>query len=313
MRKIIFDCVVFMGLFTAGLVISILCYQESYITTLLRYHDTIVYTPYSSQPILGDTVVRGEVRAAYDNFAAVKLRVNTFNRMNTTHIIFRMKEKGSSTWHIVSTYALDRFVNGLFYPFGFPLIHDSKGKVYDFEVFSTDGTSDNAMGILSGYHAVATQYVFSKSVLLANKPLLTEFVTEKLKSTVGDIFSILYLGMFCIPALVWLANRMIRNRTLLPYVHVLLFGYLLLVYAYLPVDMNTNTILYIAVAGFYIAYTSRVSALAAYIVALMSLAEIPFVIAFGNTLAANKLATLIFFLMVAGGIMTLIEGKRVTK
>jgi len=313
MKKIIFNSTVFIVLCFVGLFFAVLCYQESYITTLFHYHDNHVYSSYSAGPIIPGGIIHGEISAAYDNFAAVKLRFNTFNRMNTSHIVFRMKEKGSNEWYIVNTYVLDRFEDGLLYPFGFPPIQSSKGKTYDFEVFSTDGINDNAIGIMSGYHSVATQYVFSKLVLMHNKQLLAGFVKQKLLGIVGDPFSILYFGIFILPALAWLVRGSNRKEKTSQYILAILCGYLFLVYTYLPVDMNTNTVVFVAAAGLFVGYILSASAARAYQVALLSAVQICLSLLLGNTLAANRLATLIFFLMIAGGIMSFKEDKRIIK
>ena len=224
-----------------------------------------------------------------------------------------MKEKGNPDWSVVNTYTIDRFVSGLLYPFGFPPIPNSKGKTYDFEIVSIDGTNDNAIGFISGYHDVATQYVFSKSELIGNKKLLVEFVKEKIINAVGDIYSIIYFGMFCIPALAWIASRCIRKKQVLRCIFVGLCCYLFLAFAYLPIDMHSNTMIFIALSGYIIAYLSNAPASLAYTFALFSLVEIPFAIFFGNTLAANKLSMLIFFLLIVGGMMSLKEIKKVTQ
>lgn len=307
MKKIIFDIIIFLGLLAIGLIVAIACYQESYITTLLHYHDGDVYSSYSVLPITAGTVIKGEIRAEYDNFASVKLRINTFNRMNTTHIVFRLREKGAKDWYAVNTYTIDRFVNGQLYPFGFPTIQDSKERVYEFEMSSIDGTNDNALGITSGYHTVASQYVFSKSELLGNKQLLVEFVKEKLLSTIGDVFSILYFGMFAVPALAWLASRVIHSERHLKYIYLALCAYLFAVFPYLPVDMNSNTVLFVAASGYFVGNLALVSAQTIYTVAIICLFDIPLSIALGNTLAANRLSTLVFFLITVGVIMSFKE------
>lgn len=276
-------------LILAGLMLSILFYREAYITSILQYHDRDVFSSYTSEPIVDGTTIRGEFVAKSDNLATVKLRLNTFNRINTSHISFRLRQKGDTEWPVINTYATDRITDGLLYPFGFPPIPGSKEKTFEFEVSGIDGSSDNAIGIDRGHHAFASQYVPVKNAL---------FVKEKLESMVSDPYLWLYEVMFMIPALGLITKR-----------RALLLAYLLIVYIYLPVDMHSNTVLYVAAAGAYLGHLSRASAKLAYLVGILCLIEIPFVLAFGNTLAADRSATLVFFSLLTAGIMSIRELK----
>lgn len=286
-------------LMVAGLMLSILFYREAYITSILHYHDRDVFSSYTSEPVVEGTTIQGEFVATGDNLSTVKLRINTLNRMNTTHITFRLRQKGSSSWQVANTYATDRMADGLLYPFGFPPIQDSKGKIYEFELTSDDGEEDNAIGVASGYHAVASLYVFTKDALIADRGKAIVFIKEKLGSMVSDPYLWLYEMMFLVPFLGFIIKR-----------RALLLAYLLLVYIYLPVDMHSNIILYVAAAGAYLGHLSRASARIAYLVGILCLIEIPFALAFGNTLAANRSATLVFFSLLTAGIMSIRELKQ---
>lgn len=286
MKKVII-CIILVGL---GLIVSLIYYGETNLTSLLAYHDKGVYTVYVSGPLTAGQSVHGEFQAAYDNLGVVKLRVITFNRINTTHVRFKIREKGKSETWATNQYTTDRFTDGLLYPFGFPVIWDSKGKTYEYSLESLDGTSDNAIGISSGYHDTATQYVSQTSNLRF-------FVTEKAVRSVSDPYMILYLTMFLIPAVIYLFPRYAE----------LLTGYALLVYMYLPISMHSNTILVMAAVVLGIALFVRAKASRIYLTALLLISQIPFMIAFGNVLAATRAATLIFFLILTGGIISLKE------
>src|SRR3989344_3438303 len=155
-------------LFAGGLILSLLCLSETNITSMLDYHDKNVYAAHVTGPLVANQIIHGEFRATSDNLGMVKLRVRTYNRINTTHIRFQLREKGTTKWLVSNQYTVDRFPDGLLYPFGFPVITHSKGKTYEFTLESLDGTTDNTIGIEDGYHDVATQYVFHKSEIFSN-------------------------------------------------------------------------------------------------------------------------------------------------
>ncbi len=285
-------------LILAGLMFSVLFYREAYITSILQYQDAGAFTSYTKGPITAGTKIRGEFVAGTDNVSTVKLRINTFNRMNTTRITFRLRPKGTSSWQVANTYATDRMADGLLYPFGFPPIPDSKGKTYEFELTTEDGEPDNAIGIANGYHAVAVQYVFTKDALTADRGKAIVFIKEKFESMVSDPYLWLYEMMFLIPALGIIVKR-----------RALLLAYLLLAFIYLPVDMNSNTILYVGSAAFFLGYLSRSHAKSAYQVGILCLIAIPIALSLGNTVAANRAALLVFFSLASGIIMTMREQR----
>jgi hypothetical protein len=289
MKKII----VFFILVVLGLTLSLICLEETNATSLLKFHDRGVYSSNISGPLIAGKTVRGEFTAAYDNLGMVKLRIGTFNRINTTHITFEIREKGSATTLATNTYATDRFSDGLLYPFGFPIIADSKGKTYEFTISGLDGSRDNSIGIVSGYHDVATQYVFGKTEILSH-------LSEKIRSIVTDPYMILYISIFLVPAFVYLFKRYGQ----------MLGIYTLLVYTYIPVSMHSNTILVVAASVAGIALFTHTTASRIYVGALMWLVQIPLMLAFGNVLAADRAATLIFFFICIGGIISLAELKK---
>ena len=284
----------------AGALMSALCLDETHVTSLLFYHDDNVFHTVSSGPIVAGKTIVGEFQAQYANLAMVKLRISTFHRLNTTHIRFALREKGEDSWLISNTYTVDRFPDGLLYPFGFPVIFDSKGKTYEFVIESPDGTPDNTIGIKTGYHDMATQYVFQKSALLSDRKLLREFVAEKAKSMISDWYILLYMSIFMLPAVVFYIKR---------YGEVFAV-YALFVYTYIPLSLHSNTILFMATLAAFFSFYLRTASSHLYLAALLWLVQIPLSVAFGNMLAADRAATLVFFLFLIGGIISLAELKR---
>lgn len=300
MKKVWVRSSIFIILCVCGLILSQVCLDETNITSLLSYHDRSVYTLHSPKPLVPAQGIYGEFQAVNDNLGMVKLRIRTFNRINTTHIRFQIREKGNSTILATNEYATDRFEDGLLYPFGFPVITDSKGKWYVFALDSLDGTFDNAIGVVSGYHDTATQYVFGKTKIFSAPDVSLAFLSQKIKSLVFDPYMILYMSIFLLPSFVFLFPRY----------HKILAIYGLLIYTYIPLLMHSNAILVVSASVFAIALFTRATASRIYGAAIMWLVQIPFMLAFGNILAANRASTLIFFFICIGGIISLMELKK---
>jgi hypothetical protein len=248
-------------------------------SSLLIYQDSIHLDP---KPILPGHGARGEFIATENNLAILRIRLRTYNRLNTTHITFRLRQQGKVDWSVSNSYALDRISDGLLYPFGFAPVPDSKGNTYEFELSSDDGIPDNAIGVSGGYHGVAAEYV---------QPI-PQIGSKKIISTIRDPYSVLYFSMFIVPAFIYAYKKY----------RVLLFYYLIAVYVYLPVTMHSDVVLFIAVTQVVVGYP--------FITGVLLLIQIPIMIAMENMLAADRIATLVFFSLVTAIIMAVREETR---
>jgi hypothetical protein len=284
------------------LFIGLIFYEETYPTTLLRYMDAGIYSSFVNGPLIKGKIIHGEFSASYNNFGTVKVRVATFNRVNNDSIVFQLREKGSKDWTVFNTYVTDVFPNGFLYSFGFPVIHDSQGKTYEFEIYSVNGTKDNAVGFSRGYHTVASQYIYSKGELLHDRQLLKFFVIEKVKNLAFDINLYLYLFGFCIPTLFIVCTYTYSKKTV-RIVGIAFSLYLLSVYIFLPLAMNSNVILYVATVCCLIATRIKLSGSVFFAVSLPLLLSIPFFVANGMLASANRYSVLIFFLIIIGIIL----------
>jgi hypothetical protein len=262
---------------------------------LLKMNDT-------SRPILRDNPVTGEFVASYNNLAMIKLRIRTFNRMNTSHITFKLREKRSKVWIIINDYTVDRFTDGLLYPFGFPSIPTSKGKQYEFEINSQDSTPDNAIGVYTGFQTFATQYVYEKNILSHDPRVLHEFLIAKITSACKDPYTIAFTTLWFIPIFIYLYGQ----------AGLLSLLYALFVYTYVPLSLHPNAILYMTVLGLGTTLYSRLQSKQIFIIAVLFLIQIPACLAFENILAANKAAMLVFFFILIGVIIALSEMKKNT-
>lgn len=270
--------------------IALVFYQEVHITSILHYHDSGVYTTLPLGPIVPGKSVAGEFVARENNLGTVKLKVNTFHRMNTTDIQFTLRQKGNSEWLVVNTYDLDRFNNYLLYPFGFPPMVDSAGKTYEFEITSINGTGDNAIGLFDEYHSVATLYAYSKTTIPWDK---------KIKSFLSDPYFWAYIAMFVLPILGFVLKSK-RHAIVLAFVTMLLF-------ITLPVHMHSHAAVYVAFWVSLLCVLTKSGSRGIYACALGVLFVIPLAVLAGNTLVAEKSATLVFYLLVTGVMIAIYE------
>lgn len=282
--------IIFVLFAIAGLLMSVFAYGETNISSVLLYHDREVFSTYTTSPLTKGVFIKGSLKAEYDRFGILKLRIHTYNRINTTHLTFKLWEKGSDALIANNTYATDRFTDGLLYSFGFPIVENSKGKIYEFELIGIDGTFENAVGIVDGYHNVASQYLFTRQSF-------TKFVSEKIKNTLSDPYAILFIVMFLAPAF----SILIKSFKIPLYVFVLS------VYTYLPVAMISNTLLLLFILIVGTVYFAKIPSSRLFQGALLWLLQLPVLLAVGNLLAADRAASIVFFLILSGCIIAITD------
>lgn len=307
--KIIFASII---LFIIGSALALFCYEEVYPTAIQTYHEKTSFVEYEHGPLVKGKTIWGEIRAIDNNLGIVKLRINTYNRQNKDTIYFRLREKGSSVWMVDNAYVVDKFPNGLLYPFGFPVIPDSKGKTYEFELVSEQGTLQNAIGIVDGYHAVVSEYVFQKVTLLGDRHELIKFINAKIKSLLSDAYFDIFYIVFLLPVFVFLLKNYFSNKKhiLIAIFSCILCG--LLIYVYLPISMNSNTLLWLILffsIEFFVLFHIAISSKHMYYLAMLFLVQMTMNIALGKELAANKLAISLFYLMIISVLLSIIESR----
>lgn len=114
-----------------------------------------------------------------DNLGIILVPFNTHNKSVDDRIIFRLKETGTKAWLYQGIYAANQIQNNIPFPFGFPIIKQSKNKFYIFEIESTSGRQGNSLSLSKGYNYFFAQYKFSKADLIKNPQVLFQFIFIK--------------------------------------------------------------------------------------------------------------------------------------
>jgi len=129
----------------------------------------------------GDSI-RGEFIAQDNNLGIVSVRFDTYIRPPYKYedqLLFRLKEKGSTTWYYSSVYRSGLIYDVPFFPFGFPQIENSKGKHYQFEIRSLNRNETNGVSIKNRFPIFQSKYKYNKNELLQDKKELLGFIILK--------------------------------------------------------------------------------------------------------------------------------------
>ena len=120
---------------------------------------------------------------------------------------FKLKEKGAKDWYYFNNYRSGSVENQLLFPFGFPVVENSKGKEYQFEIESLFGNSSNALEISKDMPVLITAYQFPKSEITASKLRFLSFLIKKTITSLTSFDFILSSVLFMLPLIfyiVWL-------------------------------------------------------------------------------------------------------------
>ena len=159
--------------------------------------DKIIYKNIEHDEFLEGEKLQGEFIATNDFLGQVSVRFYNFQRINPDSVIFRIKEKGSDRWFYENTYKTNQFQPNQLFPFGFPLINDSKGKTYIFEVESLDGLPEHSIGLSRVKPLGAVLYQYPKSYLLSSPFILIDYVFgEKIEKIELNYKNLVALGIY---------------------------------------------------------------------------------------------------------------------
>lgn len=148
---------------------------------------------YLNQELYKNDVVRGTFTSQYPHLGIVSIRFRTYYRINNDKLIFRLREKGSGVWYYENSYNTDQFQPNTLFPFGFPIIDDSKGKKYEFEIESISGGYDNAVSVNSDRPFLVSKYKYAFKEILSNRLVFKEFFINKIKGLITDTDIVSYM------------------------------------------------------------------------------------------------------------------------
>lgn len=153
-----------------------------------------------------------------DNLGIIAIPFNTHNKSVNDQIIFRLKELGQKDWHYEVTYNTNQIQNNIPFPFGFPVITNSKNIKYLLEMESLSGTSNNYLSLKKEDSFFLTQYKYSGTDLVRNPKNLLKFINDKSVEqlsliTQNELLFIIIFSAF-LPLVLYKMNGIIKNMKL---------------------------------------------------------------------------------------------------
>lgn len=169
----------------------------------------------SKYTLLAKKKIGGSFTARTDNLGIIAVPFDTNNKSVNDRIIFRIKQSETTDWYFQATYNTNQIQNNIPFPFGFPIIRNSKNITYTFEIESLNGTPDDSLSLSQASPYFITKYKFTKSELAENPNVLVRFIIAKQEMlTFKEIMSILMFSLFS-PIILYLVFKLFKYTFIL--------------------------------------------------------------------------------------------------
>lgn len=164
----------------------------------------------ANRKLLSSDLISFNFQSEHANLGVIEILFNNFGKINNDKLLFRIKEQGTNDWYYENTYATSLMDSAQYFPFGFPVINNSKNKNYLITITSISGKKDDAVSISNEKKYFQAKYIFSKDYLLKNKNEIPYFIKNKLQNYTYYIENsewMLAFFIFLTPVAFWLITR----------------------------------------------------------------------------------------------------------
>lgn len=160
----------------------------------------------TSEKLLKGDKISGEFVAKENYLGLVMLRFNEYIKHDFKSedvLAFRVKQKEDKNWYYINNYRSGLLENNLLFPFGFPVINNSKDRIYQFEIESLLGNETNAAEVSKNHLSLFTGYQFPKSEILSSKKATFNFLIKKSTISFTNLDFLLSSSLYLIPLIAY--------------------------------------------------------------------------------------------------------------
>lgn len=104
---------------------------------------------------------------------------NSITNPTEQQLVFQIKPESSTDWTTTSKYKPYEIGTNAEFPFGFPMIENAKGKVYNMRLFLTNRNSSQNVRLNIGNGVLTTVHQLNKSTLIKNPIKLMQLVLSR--------------------------------------------------------------------------------------------------------------------------------------
>lgn len=128
-----------------------------------------------NEELLKGYKIMGSFSAGYDHLGIIGFRFWNFYRISEDKIIFRIRPADEEEWHYENIYGVDQFQPHQYFTFGFPIIDNTKGRNFVFEIESTAGIPGDAIGVSDQNPIFIAKYQYPKSMIISSPEEMIRF------------------------------------------------------------------------------------------------------------------------------------------
>lgn len=139
-----------------------------------------------------DVIVSAEFRATESQLGIVSFRFQKPDSQTTSSVIFRIKEKGRSAWHYEHEYTTNQLHENNWYPFGFPILEQSREKLYQLEIEGISVSKEDAVLLLADRGFLVQYQVPNERLFAPIHRIFLLFQNNVISEVKAEIF--LYIG-----------------------------------------------------------------------------------------------------------------------
>ncbi|MFZ2072730.1 MAG: hypothetical protein WAV10_03575 [Minisyncoccia bacterium] len=203
------EFLILISIFSIGLILShVKIFNSDTNPNVVSYNHVNTYS--NSQ----NNIITGNFTATENYLGIVKVRINNNNKLPKEKTVFRIKNILDSDWYHIATVSADQYNSYELYPFGMPVIANSKGQNYIFEIFFYDKTSAGNIHLSFGQTKpqLISQYQFPKKILLEDGKLLVNFILKKFiyYTSEGNTWKV--FGIYSIPFFLYLNYLIFKSK-----------------------------------------------------------------------------------------------------
>lgn len=189
------------GLWGGLTFLYILSYDKSF-SVISKNHSqkNLIQIPktklYKGEKIVGRFVARA------DNLGIIAIRFKQQLRIpwkDEDILLFKLKEENANNWYYQNKYYSGLTYDVPFLPFGFPIIKNSNGKTYYFEIESTKGNEKNGLELSNKTPILVTKYKVDEQALFNNPLNLFIFLTTKFTNSFTNLDVVFSSFVYSLP------------------------------------------------------------------------------------------------------------------
>ncbi len=238
-----------------GLLSAQIFFIEKSFTLLTHNYDRDVFYLNNGRDNTNTTKLAAEFTSKDNYLGIVSINFDENQRMHNGSLIFSIKEKGTDSWYYQNTYNAEELNDLSFYPFGFPIINDSKNKHYVVEIeLKKENQSNTIIKLGNQSTALATHHQFPKSPLLENNYAFLAFLSKKIVNIVDNNYQIFASIIYLYPLTFYALWRFGNNKL----THVGLLALLILTILFDAIFINEFVDLaYVTIASLWVIFSRK--------------------------------------------------------